>query len=314
MNSRLFLSIKAVAAAALIGLLARPIGCAAQDSMPQAPKPQTWVSNVDTLMLYGNRQDTVPLPYIDVPSVFRLVQENVIIDKYGVLDPFFEKLRLVHLGLRTDTVHILHVGDSHVRGHIYPQAAGDVVRAAFTAVSYVDMGINGASSVTFTRPPRPAQIAARHPDLLILSFGTNESHGKRYSVADHYRQMNELLSAIRARMPEVPILLTTPPGSYESIRRSRRQRSYNINPRTVRAVQAICRFADEHRLAVWDLYDIVGGESRACLNWQEAELMRPDHVHYLPEGYAIQGGLLGQALLRAYNDKVKSYTANLETE
>ncbi|KAA5434629.1 lipase, partial [Bacteroides cellulosilyticus] len=55
---------------------------------------------------------------------------------------------------------------------------------------------------------------------------------------------------------------------------------------------------------VWDMYEAVGGRQRACLNWQAAKLMRPDHVHYLPEGYVLQGELFYQALLKAYNDYV----------
>ena len=53
-----------------------------------------------------------------------------------------------------------------------------------------------------------------------------------------------------------------------------------------------------------DMYDVVGGKRRACVNWTEAKLMRPDHVHYLPEGYILQGNLLYQALINAYNDYV----------
>ena len=53
------------------------------------------------------------------------------------------------------------------------------------------------------------------------------------------------------------------------------------------------------------LYEILGGTHRACLNWQEAGLMGPDHVHYLPDGYRLQGELFCQALLKAYNDYVE---------
>ena len=80
-------------------------------------------------------------------------------------------------------------------------------------------------------------------------------------------------------------LLTTPPGSYESFRQRRRRRTYAVNPRTATAVETIRRYAGDHRLLVWDMYDVVGGKKRACKNWTEAKLMRPDHVHYLPEGY-----------------------------
>ena len=53
------------------------------------------------------------------------------------------------------------------------------------------------------------------------------------------------------------------------------------------------------------MYNILGGTRRACLNWQEAGLMRPDHVHYMPDGYVLQGELLYQALIKAYNDYVR---------
>ncbi len=64
--------------------------------------------------------------------------------------------------------------------------------------------------------------------------------------------------------------MTTPPGSYESFRQRRRRRTYKINPRTAVAVQTIRCYADENGLAVWDMYEILGGTHRACLNWQEA--------------------------------------------
>ena len=84
----------------------------------------------------------------------------------------------------------------------------------------------------------------------------------------------------------------------------RRRRTYAVNPRTATASETIRRYAKEHRLLVWDMYDVVGGKRRACVNWTEAKLMRPDHVHYLPEGYILQGNLLYQALINAYNDYV----------
>ena len=72
----------------------------------------------------------------------------------------------------------------------------------------------------------------------------------------------------------------------------------------VHTAETIRRYAKDHRLLVWDMYDVVGGKRRACTNWTEAKLMRPDHVHYLPEGYILQGNLLYQAIIQAYNDYV----------
>ena len=117
--------------------------------------------------------------------------------------------------------------------------------------------------------------------------------------------MDELVKLLRDSLPNVPILLTTPPGSYESFRQRRRRRTYAINPpygNSSGNYPPLC--PKDHRLLVWDMYDVVGGKRRACTNWTEANLMRPDHVHYLPEGYILQGNLLYQALIQAYNDYV----------
>lgn len=248
----------------------------AQDVLPGCPRLQKTAFDCDTLRIYGQRTDTLPIPLITLPAAFRQLGGNELIDSIGILKPFWEKL--------------------------FPETTGGLLQRTFGALSYTDMGINGAFCTTFTRPDRVADIAALHPDLVILSFGTNESHNRRYNSILHYRQMEELVCMLRKSLPDVPMLMTTPPGSYDSFRQRCRRRTYKINPRTAVAVQTIRRFADANGLAVWDMYETFGGVRRACLNWQEARLMRPDHVHYLPEGYALQGEMFYRALLKAYND------------
>lgn len=277
----------------------------AQDALPVCPHLHNAAMDCDTLALYSQRTDTVALPPVVLPRAFRQLGENELIDSIGILKSFWEKMRLLRTGGSTDTVRIVHVGDSHIRGHIFPRTAGALLQQTFGALSYTDVGINGAFCTTFTRPDRIADIAALHPDLLILSFGTNESHNRRYNHMLHYRQMDDLLRLLRESMPGVPILVTTPPGSYESFRQHRRRRTYKINPRTQVTVQTIHRFADANGLAVWDMYEAFGGSRRACLNWQEAGLMRPDHIHYLPEGYRLQGEMFYRALIKAYNEYVE---------
>lgn len=277
----------------------------AQDALPVCPLLERTMTDSDTLLCYSQRTDTVSLPSIALPKAFVQLGENELIDSVGILKPFWEKVRLLRLGGATDTIRIVHVGDSHIRGHIFPRTAGALLQQTFGALSYSDVGINGAFCATFTRPDRVTEIAALHPDLVILSFGTNESHNRRYNSMLHYRQMDELVRMFRDALPGVPLLMTTPPGSYESQRQRRRRRTYQINPRTAVAVQTIHRFVDANGLAVWDMYEVFGGSRRACLNWQEAGLMRPDHVHYLPDGYRLQGEMFHQALLKAYNDYVE---------
>lgn len=290
----------------LAGILTAPcflLKITAQDRIPACPPLGKTLKKIKPLREMTWANDTISAQ-VFFPTVFRETGRNEIIDSIALLAPVFEHLRQVHAGLSEDTVRIVHIGDSHVRGHIYPQTTGARLTETFGAVSYIDKGVNGATCLTFTHPDRIAEIAALKPELLILSFGTNESHNRRYSINVHYNQMDELVKLLRDSLPNVPILFTTPPGSYESFRQRRRRRTYAINPRTATAAETIRRYAKNNRLLVWDMYDVVGGKRRACTNWTEAKLMRPDHVHYLPEGYILQGNLLYQAIIKAYNDYV----------
>lgn len=275
----------------------------AQDRLPACPPLGTTLKSVRPLREIHWVNDTVSAS-VALPSAFRETGRNEITDSIALLSPVFERLRQVRAGLSEDTVRIVHIGDSHVRGHIYPQTTGARLTETFGAVAYTDKGVNGATCLTFTHPARIAEIVALKPELLILSFGTNESHNRRYDANVHYNQMDELVRLLRDSLPDVPILLTTPPGSYESFRQRGRKRTYAVNPRTATAAETIRRYAVNNRLLVWDMYDAVGGRQRACANWTEARLMRPDHVHFLPEGYILQGNLLYQAIIKAYNDYV----------
>ena len=281
----------------------------AQDRLPEYPLLQQPAKGCDSLPYRSLRVDTVQIPEYTLPSAFRHLASNELLDSLGMLYPFWEKLRLSYAEGTADTLHIVHVGDSHIRGHIFPYTAGVQLQKTFGSLSYTDIGINGAFCFSFCRPERIARIVSLHPDLLILSFGTNESHNRRYNAQVHYRQMDELVRLLRQKLPDVPILLTTPPGSYESFRSRRHRRTYQVNPRTYQAVQTIRKYADDNGLAVWDMFEVFGGVQRATLNWWESGLMRPDRVHYLPAGYELQGCMFHQALLRAYNNYVIQQTS-----
>ena len=242
----------------LIGILGAPFSLselAAQDRIPACPPPGKKQKTIKPLREMNWANDTVSVQF-SFPAAFRGMGRNEIVDSIALLTPVFERLRQVRAGLSEDTVRIVHIGDSHVRGHIYPQTTGARLIETFGAVSYIDKGVNGATCLTFTHPDRIAEIAALKPELLILSFGTNESHNRRYNVNVHYNQMDELVKLLQDSLPNVSILLTTPPGSYESFRQRRRRRTYAVNPRTATASETIRRYAKEHRLLVWDMYDV----------------------------------------------------------
>ena len=286
--------------AALFVLLCSSLSTTAQDALPVVASIDRSIETVDSLALISEIQDTLPLPLVPtIPRSFQQTRENQIIDTLGVLAPFWEKVKQIRRKSSNDILRVLHVGDSHIRGHILPRTTGDSLQLAIGRLTYSDMGINGATCETFSTPERIRDIQAEDPDLLILSFGTNESHNRGYNALRHYQQMETFVRMLRTALPGVPILMTTPPGSYQG-----RRRAYSLNPRTAIAVQTIHRFAHDNGLAVWDLFTIMGGGRRACLNWQSAKMMRPDHVHYTVEGYVFQGQLLYHAIVKAYNDYV----------
>lgn len=289
----------------------------AQDVLPECPKPDKHSSPVYPSHEMKQLMQFVPVDS-PMPAVFRNTTENELTDPAGSLHPFWEKLGALDRPLR-----IVHIGDSHVRGHVFPyvmrcsleddfgskavenipvtyQTSGIARETGSSGVVYHILGVNGATCQSFSTPEHIRQIADLHPDLVILSFGTNEAHGRRYNASEHTAAMNYLIEELKASCPDVAFLMTTPPGAY--VRNGRRGKI--INPRTPLVVENELKFAREHGIAIWDMYDIVGGKQRACLNWNAAKMYQRDKIHFTHEGYTLQGLLLHEAFIKAYNHYV----------
>lgn len=289
----------------------------AQDVLPECPKPDKHSSPV-----YPSHEMKQLMQFVSVdspmPAVFRNTTENELTDPAGSLHPFWEKLGALDRPLR-----IVHIGDSHVRGHVFPyvmrcsleddfgskavenipvtyQTSGIARETGSNGVVYHILGVNGATCQSFSTPEHIRQIADLHPDLVILSFGTNEAHGRRYNASEHTAAINYLIEELKVSCPDVAFLMTTPPGAY--VRNGRRGKI--INPRTPLVVENELKFAREHGIAIWDMYDIVGGKQRACLNWDAAKMYQRDKIHFTHEGYTLQGLLLHEAFIKAYNHYV----------
>lgn len=169
---------------------------------------------------------------------------------------------------------------------------GILLETEMAGVVYHSIGVNGAKFSDFVRARYFArQLADLNPDLIILSFGTNEAQGK---LTDNfvYQQMGELVGQIKKYAPNACILFTTPADSYLKGR--------GFNPYMGPICADIQRFARENRYALWNLFQLGGGEHSAQ-SWKSAGLMASDSVHYSKSGYVVQGKLFYQAFIRAYN-------------
>ena len=66
-------------------------------------------------------------------------------------------------------------------------------------------------------------------------------------------------------------------------------------------VSAIIKgYTREKGYALWDLFNLSGGENSAEA-WKTRGLMSSDSVHYSKTGYVVQGKLLYQSIIKAYN-------------
>lgn len=246
------------------------------------------------------RQDSI------FPRSFLKTCEPVITNP-DVLAPFFQKL---HSG---EITRIVHIGDSHVRGHSFTVETRRMLEEAWgsqavvpqeinyqtTAIAtetgqpglvYHTIGKNGATYRTFIDQSRIQLIDSLKPDLVIISLGTNDAFGNKFDSEAMLANMDTLCTILQQHNPTAQILLTTPPGCY----RHRTPLKY------IKEVSAIQRsYANQHGLALFDLYTTVGGEVFALRNWRSQDMMRRDLIHFKHSGYKLMGALLAQAILAA---------------
>lgn len=256
-----------------------------------------------------------------MPSSFRERKENCVLQP----DSLFRLFDLT--ASKERPLRVLHIGDSHVKAGSFSEALKEKLQAAFGAadtdsatsgIRFSYIGSNGATTARFLTDSYKQRFADFKPDLIVLSLGTNECHGWGYREESHRPELESFLDFLQAACPAAVILLTTPPGDYLSrstvsyvyrgkgSNRKRRRvvRSHRTpNPMSTRCAALIDSVGKERGLPVWDLQTICGGEA-AVRNYVAAGLMRPDRIHFTPEGYQLHGHLLGEAILNAYNDYV----------
>ena len=245
------------------------------------------------------------------PSTFRNTRANEL-SNGATLAPVFKKIH------ERKTIKVMQIGDSHVKGNILPRTLGSTLEKYFPRMEFTYYGMNGAWARRFYEQDMINRVAAERPDLLIISFGTNEAHGNTIDERVHAETMKTLTDRISEKCPGVCFLFTTPPGSFISQRTGsyttgtgrRRRTHYSTtkvpNQNTANVARSIVNFCNSHHMAVWDIFTIAGGSASACTNWRNAGLMNTDCIHYLASGYTLQGKLLGEAIYKAYTGTATS--------
>ena len=165
-------------------------------------------------------------------------------------------------------------------------------------ILYHSVGVNGAMFVHYSDPDFLPRLAALKPSLLIVSLGTNESIGTRFSEEVFARQVRKFLGMVREYMPETAILLTTPADYYKRTRiRGQRGYTYSFNENTEKVAATLSALAREEGLACWDLFSATGGR-HSSEQWLDAGLLSTDRIHFRKEGYLEFGRLFYLAFTR----------------
>ena len=86
----------------------------AQDVLPEKSRPDRHSGHVSDSEAMQQLMRFVEVSN-PMPAGFKGTTENTIIDPTHELEPFWQKLSVLDRPLR-----IVHIGDSHVRGHVYP--------------------------------------------------------------------------------------------------------------------------------------------------------------------------------------------------
>ena len=160
-------------------------------------------------------------------------------------------------------------------------------------ILYHNIGVNGSKFMDFNKYPLFfEQLESLLPDLFIISLGTNESFGK-FSTEKYLSDLQFFLETIQQKYPNAAVLLTTPPPSLF-------QKNY---PNLVVAKYAAktLDLINSKNIAVWNLHAQMGGIFGVNQNFDNG-LVQPDKIHYTNKGYEMQGQLLFEALMKAYQN------------
>ena len=83
----------------------------------------------------------------------------------------------------------------------------------------------------------------------------------------------------------------------------------HLNKNIERQRVVIKELAIQYQCPVWDLYGLMG-ELGSSKTWQDADLMKPDKVHFTAVGYHLKGDLYFDAFMKWLeqmdNQKLKS--------
>jgi len=150
---------------------------------------------------------------------------------------------------------------------------------------YDSLGLNGASitvlSRMFNQSHWATELRHRHPDLVVVNYGTNEADFPAFIDKQYEKELREAIRRLRAALPETSLLIMSPmdrgyktgPGEIETM------------PTIPRIVALQRRVARETGCGFFDTFRAMGGDGTMA-RWYAAQprLVSADFIHPYPAG------------------------------
>ncbi|MFI5308956.1 MAG: SGNH/GDSL hydrolase family protein, partial [Polyangiales bacterium] len=140
-------------------------------------------------------------------------------------------------------------------------------------------------------------LARRHPDLVVLAYGTNES-GDDEPIEQYESDLRKVVQRVREIAPQSSCLLIGP--SDRPIRED--DGTFSPRPRTDAVIDTQRRVALTQGCGFFDLRRFMGGPM-SMLRWVAAvpPMGNGDYVHFTAAGYERLGNVLYDALLEGFS-------------
>jgi len=163
-------------------------------------------------------------------------------------------------------------------------------------IIYNNCGVGGAqfSSLCNNSSYSVGQIKDINPDLIIFSYGSNESYTSAFKYNNYFKMVRDYLTKVKQVVPDAAIILTSPPDT-------RSKNRFPINSDSIGI--AFNKIAQELNLSFWDLRYQMGGNG-SLYKWLKNGLASKDQLHFTKDGYALQAKLFISAIFDAFNNTV----------
>jgi len=171
-----------------------------------------------------------------------------------------------------------------------------------SGVVYDSLGVNGGQIQMvlryYDKTQWTAQLQHRHPDLVVLNYGTNESGFASYIDTSYAKELREVIARVKAALPGTPILVMSP-----------MDRGEKRSDGSIGTVSTIPKIVDIQRSAAletgcafFNTYQAMGGEGTMA-RWyaMQPRLVSADFMHPLPQGARRVGVLLNDAISSAFD-------------